>query len=263
MFPLLFTGHSPTLFEDGQHKAIKVALSSKAVIFNQTDMVIVISPHWVESKHLPVDVSKAPVCLQDYYGFPSRYYNFRYDPLGKPEFAEDLATSITSAGLPVESNKRGLDHGHWIPLLYLLPEGDTPIIGLGITTLDFEHHVRLGQALRIWIEKKNQEKEINIGVVISASLCHRLDLLTWGENHPFPAGEAFDQQVLEQMVSGTMTGLSYLPPELIRHAAPEGGLGPLGMLAGLAGEDRKGRVLSYEHTMTGLGLATVDFSLSR
>ncbi len=73
-----------------------------------------------------------------------------YTAPGAPELAKRVKELLLKAGFKtvVEDNKRGLDHGAWIPLMLMYPEADIPVIQLSVqSSKDGAHHYKLGRAL--------------------------------------------------------------------------------------------------------------------
>ncbi len=256
--------HPPTLFEDGLHAATRRALSGLAPLFAGVDAVAVASPHWVGRGRFLVQASAPPRCIQDYYGFPERYYEFRYEPPGHPALAAAIAAQARHAGLSAEATEAwGLDHGHWVPLLFLRPEAATPVVALSMATLSLEEHRRFGEAVRRAVAATG----LTLAVVATGSPGHRLDRVTWGRHGPYPEGEEFDRRLVEALTEGRPQAIAAIEPRLWEAAAPEGFLAPLYILLGALGWDGTGaagpplraELLAYERAFTALSLATLLF----
>jgi 4,5-DOPA dioxygenase extradiol len=63
--------------------------------------------------------------------------------------ARDTAALLEAAGLkPILENGRGIDHGVWVPLLYLLPKAQVPVFQVSLPfDLDAAGALALGKAL--------------------------------------------------------------------------------------------------------------------
>lgn len=269
--------HTPTLFEEELHVPTRRALTRVAPLCEGVDAVVVASPHWVGRGRFLVQASARPRCIQDYYGFPERYYDFRYEPPGHPELAAAIAAEARRAGLPAEATEAwGLDHGHWVPLLFLRPEAATPVVGLSIATLSLEDHRRFGEAVR----HAAVATGLTLAVVGTGSPGHRLDRVTWGRHGPYPEGEEFDRRLIEALTHGHPEEIAAMEPRLWEAAAPEGFLAPLFVLLGALGWDggrtvipprvpptqeapaagpQRAELVAYERAFTAVSLATLLF----
>jgi 4,5-DOPA dioxygenase extradiol len=70
----------------------------------------------------------APETLHDFGGFPQALYQLRYPAPGAPRVASDTVALLKAAGIDASiDDRRGFDHGAWIPLLYLLPKAQVPV----------------------------------------------------------------------------------------------------------------------------------------
>lgn len=111
--------------------------------------VICISAHW---EHEVAVVSGAPrlETIHDFYGFPPALYEERYDVHGDPALAEEVAAALVGGGIEAGIDKtRGIDHGAWVPLKLMFPQGDIPIIQVSIGHgRDPAYHKKMGEALR-------------------------------------------------------------------------------------------------------------------
>lgn len=256
----LYTPHTPTLFEAGRHPATERALRELAPLLSGADAVVSVSPHWRMRDGFLVQKSRQPRCIQDYYGFPAAYYDFRYDPPGDPALAEAIAAEARASGVEAQTTVEwGLDHGHWVPLLFLCPEARVPVVGLSISTAAAEDHLRFGEAVARAAAAANRR----VAVVATGSLSHRLDRVTWGEHRPDPEGEAFDRRVIACLSEGRPEDLRDIDRRLWEAAAPEGDLGPLYVLLGALGAANghgRARLAAYERFFTSVSLATLVWS---
>ncbi|HEY8856912.1 MAG TPA: class III extradiol ring-cleavage dioxygenase [Rugosibacter sp.] len=106
--------------------------------------ILSISAHWMT--HTPaVSAAKHPETIHDFYGFPAPLYEVQYTPPGAPELAEKICQLIP--GIAVDAD-RGLDHGAWVPLRYMYPQADIPVVQFAIQPNDTpEAHFNLGREL--------------------------------------------------------------------------------------------------------------------
>ena len=88
--------------------------------------ILVISAHWEETDHT-VSSSPQHSLYFDYYGFPKSTYEIEWPVAGEPIVAQRVIQLLTSSGIKCyENNKRGLDHGVFVPLKLAYPEADVP-----------------------------------------------------------------------------------------------------------------------------------------
>ena len=110
--------------------------------------IVVISPHW-ETDIPTVGFASQLETIHDFGGFDPRLFEIQYPATGCPEAAHQVVEVLEDAGFPVSvDQERGLDHGAWVPLRYMFPDGDVPIVPLSIQHhAGPEHAYRVGQAL--------------------------------------------------------------------------------------------------------------------
>src|SRR5689334_24884229 len=90
---------------------------------------IVVSGHFEEPAPVRVTASPSPETIHDFYGFPDALYAIRYPAPGDPALAERIAGLLNDAGRAAALDpRRGLDHGAWVPLRFLSPDADVPVI---------------------------------------------------------------------------------------------------------------------------------------
>ncbi|CAL8074570.1 unnamed protein product [Orchesella dallaii] len=109
---------------------------------------LVISGHW-EEKLPTVQSGETTELYYDYYGFPKESYNLKYTLPGATSLSKRVGELLESANIPYKVNKnRGYDHGVFIPMKILFPEGDIPTIQLSLVSgLNPMAHIKLGEAL--------------------------------------------------------------------------------------------------------------------
>lgn len=146
-FPSLFVPHGAPTFAL-KPGAAGAALKAMAQTLSQPRAIIIVSAHW--DTEIPTLGTAAQLeTIHDFWGFPDALYDILYPATGCREAAEDVATAIVAAGLPVAyDHQRGLDHGAWVPLRLMFPDADIPVIPLSLQSHGgTEQAYHLGQAL--------------------------------------------------------------------------------------------------------------------
>lgn len=110
--------------------------------------ILMVSAHW-ERLRPTVNAPATNETIYDFGGFPPALYQLTYPAPPSAELARRVAELLTSSGLPTDiDQRRGLDHGAWVPLMVAWPHADIPVVQLSVQTrLGPEHHYRLGQIL--------------------------------------------------------------------------------------------------------------------
>jgi 4,5-DOPA dioxygenase extradiol len=145
--PALFISHGAPTFalEPG---LLGPQLTKLGGQLNGLAAVLVVSPHW-QTPGIRVMTTATPETIHDFGGFPRALYEMRYAARGEPAIAAEAALLLREAGFDVAlDEKRGLDHGTWVPLRYLLPRANVPVFQVSMPVdLDPAGAFRLGHAL--------------------------------------------------------------------------------------------------------------------
>jgi 4,5-DOPA dioxygenase extradiol len=130
--------------------------------------VAVVSAHW-QTAGVQVMRTPQPETIHDFGGFPPALYRLQYPAPGAPEFAADTAALLKAAGFGVTfDDSRGLDHGVWVPMLYLLPAAKVPVFQVSLPfAFNAEKALQLGGALK-------PLRQQGVLVMGSGSLTHNL-----------------------------------------------------------------------------------------
>jgi 4,5-DOPA dioxygenase extradiol len=148
MLPAIFVSHgSPMLaIEDAEARDFLKRLPD--LLPERPKAILMISAHW-ERLRPTVNAPPANETIHDFGGFPPALYQLCYPAPPSADLARRVAELLTSSGLPTDvDQRRGLDHGAWVPLMVAWPHADIPVVQLSVQTrLGPEHHYRLGQIL--------------------------------------------------------------------------------------------------------------------
>jgi 4,5-DOPA dioxygenase extradiol len=94
--------------------------------------ILMISAHWLTRGASLVTASAAPQMNYDISGFPREIYEFTYPAPGHPAAAREVERAL-QGHTPVQGDSSwGLDHGTWLPLKYMFPSADIPVLQLSI-----------------------------------------------------------------------------------------------------------------------------------
>lgn len=136
------TGHTPAFLN-----TLGSTLSSSSA---PPKCIVICSAHWETEGGIKVTCQDDYTMLYDFYGFPQHYYKVSYPAKGHREVAQRTVALIKEAGFAVaEETSRGLDHGVFIPMMYMFPKCNIPIVvvSLPVTKNPLDYY-NLGAALR-------------------------------------------------------------------------------------------------------------------
>jgi 4,5-DOPA dioxygenase extradiol len=165
--PTVFISHGAPTFalEPG---VVGPRLTALGRMLPRPEAVLVVSPHWMTP--LPrVGHATQPDTIHDFGGFDPALYQLSYPVRGHAALARRTLERLTLAGWPTQADeRRGLDHGVWVPLMHLYPQADVPVFQVSLPS-------RLG-APQAWAFGQALGPLADEGVLIvgSGSLTHNL-----------------------------------------------------------------------------------------
>ncbi|MFT8719026.1 DODA-type extradiol aromatic ring-opening family dioxygenase [Acetobacter sp.] len=258
--PVLFLPHGggPCFFMDWPGwENMEAYLSNIATTLPQRPTaIIVMSGHW-ETSVPTVTTAENHTLLYDYYGFPKHTYALRYPAQGSRSLAARVRTLLAEAGIQsAEDDRRGLDHGVFIPFLLAFPDADIPIVELSMgKELDAAYELRVGQALE-------PLRDENVLIVATGMTYHNLNIFGKDGGKTDPISKAFDDWLAGAVEASpsdrnrALVGWESAPGARICHPREEHLL-PLVFAAGAAGQDEG--VRNYVDTMMGKTLSGYRF----
>lgn len=187
--PSLYISHgSPmTALQPGQ---VGERLAALAATLPRPRAIVMASAHWLAGQPMIGSVAH-PQTVHDFGGFPAELYQLQYPAPGAPALAAEIAQRLAQAGLSATLDpQRGLDHGAWVPLRFLYPQADIPVVQLSIQPrLGPNHQFALGQALA-------PLREQGVLLIGSGSITHNLhDLRSYQEGKEAPYVRPFIEWV--------------------------------------------------------------------
>lgn len=165
--PSLFVSHgAPTFALEPGAAGAKLTALGRAL--PRPAAVLVISPHWMTATPR-VGISPRPATIHDFGGFDPALYDITYPVAGHTELGLRTVDLLRAAGWPAEADeRRGLDHGAWVPLRHLYPQANVPSLQVSLPArLDAESAWAFGQALAPLADE-------GVLIIGSGSLTHNL-----------------------------------------------------------------------------------------
>lgn len=136
------------LLGDAGHQELVDFLQEFSLSLGRPSAIIVISAHW-EEHEVTITSGEAPSLIYDYSGFPAEAYKIKYPASGSPELANRICDLFQAGGIEIRlDNKRGFDHGLFVPLKIMFPDADVPCIQISLlNSLDAKAHLLIGKVL--------------------------------------------------------------------------------------------------------------------
>lgn len=248
-----FISHgSPVLLLDHTLPARHFMLQFQEKVFPQKPKaILIISAHWETSEPTVNVINGCNPTIHDFTNFPSNMYQLTYPAPGAAELALKVKQLLKASGFPCvhEDENRGLDHGAWIPLMLMYPEGDIPVCQLSVQTeRDGTHHYNVGRAL-------SSLKDEGVLIIGSGFATHNIKLLKEcrksGNNVVEPLSIEFDNWLKEVLLTGRYEDVNHFeekaPNAKIAHPEPEH-FYPLHVAIGAAGQKSKAELVHHSWT---------------
>jgi 4,5-DOPA dioxygenase extradiol len=180
VLPSLFLSHAAPILPltDTPARAFLQQLGGE---LRRPNAILVVSAHW-ETAVPTVNAVEHNDTIHDFGGFPRALYELQYPAAGSPSIAARVSDLLRASGIDCRTDeRRGLDHGAWVPLLLMYPQADIPVVQLSIQPhLGTEHHLAMGRALA-------PLREEGVLIIGSGSMTHDLsEFRGHGANDPAP-----------------------------------------------------------------------------
>lgn len=194
--PVVFLGHGggpmPVLGDKMHKQLIDSWRNLPDLLPFKPRAVCVVSAHW-ETKFVTVNPGGGDQLLYDYYGFPPETYApfLTYLSPSAPEQAERTVQLLKAHGFSNVQldEKRGLDHGVFIPMKFIYPDADMPTFQVSICeNLNPMHHIAIGEALAALRDE---------GVLIIGSGMTFHNLRIWGSPSAREYKEKFETAIFD------------------------------------------------------------------
>lgn len=256
--PALFISHgAPTFATDPGRLGASLAAVGRQL--GDIRAVLVVSPHW-QTRGIEVSSTNRPETIHDFGGFPAHLYELEYPAPGAPQVAAAIAERLLSAGHRVVLNdRRGLDHGAWVPLLHLFPQANVPVVQVSMP-----HDLDTAGALSLGRELASLRNE-GVLVIGSGSLTHNLHELQLPGSAAAGYASEFAGWVREAVLAGRADDLSHYrerAPHARRAHPTEEHYLPLLVAMGTAGEREAARVLEGDITYGVLSMESYGWGLN-
>lgn len=214
------------------------------------EVVVMATTHWQTGDKFFIDDSPSHKTVKTYSSFRKEV---EYDVPGHPELAGVLLKAGEKNLVFPSVGRHGADHAITVPLHFMFPEKDIPVVPLSIAGTPlcaFRWGRTMGKALRDWGRK--------VLFVASGSPSHDLDCF-FLTGKLLSEHEEFDLQMLKLLSEGKGMEVPNINPDLIGLAKPEGNFRDLFMLLGVLGSETPGLVKAYEK-LPGVGMAVIEFT---
>jgi 3,4-dihydroxyphenylacetate 2,3-dioxygenase len=208
---------------------------SKQIAEIKPDVVILVSCHWQSTFATYFD------CTPVHKGFltsqeaPDLIKDVPYHYPGDEVLGKELVQAVKEANIPVEEvNDLHFvwDYGTVVPLRYLVPNEDIPIINISVTLCaGIEEFYQMGQEMAKVLQKSDKK----VVFVASGALSH--SLVRGRHNKPTISEHALNKEFVDLLMNKDFKTAWKMLPQFSSIAKVEGGGRHLAMLLGLADEN--------------------------
>ncbi|WNJ97985.1 class III extradiol ring-cleavage dioxygenase [Vibrio ruber] len=224
--------------------------------------IVMFSAHFDVAGPVMITSGQTLGTIHDFYGFPQPLYEVEYPAHGAPDLAQKAGELLQNRGFSVElDDTLGLDHGAWVPLQYMFPHRDIPIISISINRqASAQTHYELGQSL----SSLRREGVLFIG---SGGISHNLRAVFSAASDPesIHKMQVFTDWVAEKIEQRDVDAINHYlqtaPYAQFNHPTPDHFL-PLPCILGTSDISENGQVLHRSVDMELLALDAYGFGFA-
>ena len=210
---------------------------SKSIEDLNPDAIVLVSCHWPSTFFHYVDATPVHKGILSAIEAPDLINDVPYDYPGDEALAREIIEAGEKAGLQVKGVNDPhyiWDYGSVVPLRYLTPKADIPVINLSVTlAATIDETYRWGQV----IAKVLRESKKRIVFLSSGALSH--NLVRGRHNLPTISEHVLDKQFIEFIMSEDYESAYQMLPEYSRMARVESGGRHIAMLLSMIDDEMK------------------------
>lgn len=220
------------------------------------DVIVIISCHWMSSFHHFVEATPVHKGVLTPFECPELISDVHYHYPGDEQLARELVNAGKDAGLQViEVNDPTYvwDYGTIVPLRYLVPKEDIPVIDLSVTwAASLSETFKWGQV----IGKVLRESDKKAVFISSGALAH--NLVRVPSAMPTIAEQALDNQFIDYLKKGNFDSAWEMLPQYSHNAGVESGGRHLASMLGVLEGKYKTKYYAYGQS-SGSGNVVMTF----
>lgn len=252
----LVVPHSPTLLEaeaEGTETPVMTALRAVGARLRDlgTEAVVGVTTHWQPKGGFALDPADRHEPAKDPVGsLPTVPYGCP----GDPTLAEALLEAARGAGIEVAAETRGIDQSLAVPLHFLAPDGDLPVVPLAASRRPHDACLAWGMAVAQGVAASGRK----VAILAPGVFAHNLGALIHHLHRPEFA--EFEQAVIGHLERGRGPELAGLDARLRLVCQPDADFRDLFILLGAVGPGTPAKLLAYE-PQPGMGVGVLAFNL--
>jgi 3,4-dihydroxyphenylacetate 2,3-dioxygenase len=208
---------------------------AKEIAQIKPDVIVLVSCHWPSTFAHYVDCNPVHKGLLTAQEAPDLIKDVPYHYQGNEALSNELVQAGKNANLAVEgvyNQHFDWDYGTVVPLRYLVPNEDIPVINLSVTlAANLEETYKWGQE----IAKVLKETEKKVVFISSGALSH--NLVRGRHNKPTLSEHALDKEFVDLVMNKDYKAAYQMLPQYASMAKVESGGRHVAMLLGIIDED--------------------------
>jgi 3,4-dihydroxyphenylacetate 2,3-dioxygenase len=226
----------PEKVQDFQKPLAEAMYKASERLFSvDPEVLVLVSTHWVASFNHYIDATPVHEGILTAMECPDLISNLHYRYPGDSELARALVAAGRAAGLPViavEDPTYVWDYGSVVPLRYLTPEANLPVINMTVClTASLEESYQLGRI----IGRVLRESPKRAVFVASGALAH--NLVRGPERTPTRMEKKMEDEFADLLVKGDLETAWQTLPQFAQLAKVESGGRHVATWLGVMGDD--------------------------